>query len=165
MVQDVVARKLTYAAAAHGVSVPTVRKWVGRFLSCGASGLRDASSRPQASPRAIASNTALRIVELRRRYLTHAAIARALGISASTVGRVLRRAKLARWSDLRPSEPAMRYEHACPGDLVIWTPRSWGAIESSGIGSPGIGAIRPAEPAGNICSWPSMTTPAWRTAK
>ena len=32
MVKDVVERKLTLAAAAsvHGVSVPTVRKWVGR---------------------------------------------------------------------------------------------------------------------------------------
>jgi transposase-like protein len=133
MVQDVVARKLTYAAAAaHGVSVPTVRKWVGRFLSCGASGLRDASSRPQASPRAIASKTALAIVELRRRYLTHAAIARALGISASTVGRVLRRAKLARRSDLRPSEPVMRYEHACPGDLVHLDTQKLGRIEKLG---------------------------------
>ena len=134
MVQDVVDRKLTYAAAAaaHGVSVPTVRKWVGRFLSCGAIGLRDASSRPQASPRAIASKTALGIVELRRRYLAHAAIARALGKSASTVVRVLRRAKLARWSDLRPSEPAMRYEHACPGDLVHLDTKKLGRIEKLG---------------------------------
>jgi len=134
MVQDVVDRKLTYAAAAaaHGVSVPTVRKWVGRFLSCGAIGLRDASSRPQASPRAIASKTALGIVELRRRYLAHAAIARALGKPASTVGRVLRRAKLARWSDLRPSEPAMRYEHACPGDLVHLDTKKLGRIEKLG---------------------------------
>jgi hypothetical protein len=60
----------------------------------------------------------LAIVGLRRRYLTHAAIARTLGVSGSTVGRVLRRAKLARWSDPRPSEPVVRYEHACPGDLL-----------------------------------------------
>ena len=79
MVQDVLERKLTYAAAAatHGVSVPTVRKWDGRFLSQGAPGLQDASSRPLGSPRATASKTALAIIELRRRYLTHAAIARA----------------------------------------------------------------------------------------
>jgi transposase-like protein len=51
MVQDVLERKLTYtaAAASHGVSVPTVRKWVGRFLSQGEAGLQDASSRPQLS--------------------------------------------------------------------------------------------------------------------
>jgi transposase-like protein len=134
MVQDVLERKLTYAgaAAAHGVSVPTVRKWVGRFLSQGECGVRDASSRPQVSPRAIASKTALAIIELRRRYLTHAAIARALGVSGSTVGRVLRRAKLARWSDLKPSEPVLRYEHAHPGDLVHIDTKKLGRIEKMG---------------------------------
>src|SRR6266542_4421405 len=56
MVHDVIERKLTYAATAagHGVSVPTVRKWVGRYLTQGEPGLRDASSRPQRSPRSIA---------------------------------------------------------------------------------------------------------------
>ena len=51
MVQDVTEGKLTHAAAAanHAVSVPTVRKWVGRFLTQGAADLRDASSRPHAS--------------------------------------------------------------------------------------------------------------------
>jgi transposase InsO family protein len=134
MVQDVVDRKLTYAAAAaaHGVSVPTVRKWVGRFLSQGVPGLGDVSSRPQVSPRAIASKTTLAIIELRRRYLTHAAIARALSVSTSTVGRVLRRAKLARWSDLKPSEPVVRYEHACPGDLVHIDTKKLGRIEKMG---------------------------------
>ena len=134
MVQDVLERRLSFAAAGavHGVSVPTVRKWVGRFLSQGGAGLRDASSRPQVSPRAIASKTALAIIELRRRYLTHAAIARALGVSGSTVGRVLRRAKLARWSDLKPSEPVLRYEHACPGDLVHIDIKKLGRIEKIG---------------------------------
>lgn len=134
MVQDVLERKLTFVAAAavHGVSVPTVRKWVGRFLRQGEVGLRDASSRPQVSPQAIASKTALAIIELRRRYLTHAAIARGLGVSGSTVGRVLRRAKLARWSDLKPSEPVVRYEHACPGDLVHIDTKKLGRIERTG---------------------------------
>lgn len=120
MVQDVVDRKMTFAAAAAGnaVSVPTVRKWVGRYLAQGDVGLRDASSRPHVSPRAIAPATALAVVELRRRFLTHARIARTLRVSASTVGRVLRRAGLAQWSDLTPSEPAVRYEHDHPGDLV-----------------------------------------------
>ena len=120
MVQDVIERKLTYAAAAakHQVSVPTVRKWVGRYLTQGEPGLRDASSRPQVSPRAIAPSTALAIVELRRRFLTHARIAESLRVSASTVGRVLARAGLSRWADLAPSEPIVRYEHAHPGDLL-----------------------------------------------
>src|SRR5437016_5683090 len=120
MVQDVLERKLTHAAAAakHDVSVPTVRKWVGRYLTQGEAGLRDASSRPQVSPRSIAPSTALAMVELRRRFLTHARIAQSLGVSASTVGRVLARAGLSRWADLVPSEPIVRYEHAHPGDLL-----------------------------------------------
>ena len=120
MVQDVIERKLTYAAAAakHQVSMPTVRKWVGRYLTQGEPGLRDASSRPQISPRAIAPSTAVAIVELRRRFLTHARIAQSLRVSASTVGRVLARAGLSRWADLAPSEPIVRYEHAHPGDLL-----------------------------------------------
>jgi transposase InsO family protein len=120
MVQDVIEHKLTHAATAakHDVSVPTVRKWVGRYLTQGAPGLRDASSRPQVSPRAIAPSIALAIVELRRRFLTHARIAQSLAVSESTVGRVLARAGLSRWADLAPSEPIVRYEHAHPGDLL-----------------------------------------------
>jgi transposase InsO family protein len=131
MVQHVVEHKLslTAAAAAHGVSVPTVRKWVGRYLAHGAAGLRDVSSRPQLSPRAIAPRTALAIVELRRRYLTHAHIARGLHVSQSTVGRVLRRAGLSHLSDLQPSEPVVRYEHAHPGDLVHLDIKKLGRIE------------------------------------
>ena len=44
MVQDVLQRKLrpSAAAARHEVSVPTARKWVGRYLVQGEPGLRDA---------------------------------------------------------------------------------------------------------------------------
>ena len=131
MVQELIERKLTLTGAAsdHGVSVPTVRKWVGRYLAQGESGLRDASSRPRVSPRAIAPATALAIVELRRRFLTQARIARTLRVSASTVGRVLRRAGLSRWSDLAPSEPVVRYEHAHPGDLLHIDTKKLGRIE------------------------------------
>jgi len=134
MVRDLTGRNMTLAAcaAAHAVSVPTVRKWVGRFLAQGEAGLRDASSRPRVSPRAIAPATALGIVELRRRFLTQARIAQTLGVSASTVGRVLRRAGLSRWSDLAPSEPVMRYEHAEPGDLLHIDTKKLGRIERVG---------------------------------
>lgn len=134
MVRDVLERKLTHAAAAtrHHVSVPTVRKWVGRYLTQGEPGLRDASSRPRASPRAIAPQTALAIVELRRRFLTQAAIARNLGLSESTVSRVLARAGLSRWADLVPSEPTVRYEHAHPGELLHIDTKKLGRIVRMG---------------------------------
>ena len=134
MIQDVLERKLSRAAAAaqHHVSEPTVRKWVGRYLAQGERGLRDASSRPAVSPRAIAPQTALAIVELRRRFLTHARIAQSLGVSGSTVSRVLARAGLSRWSDLTPSEPVVRYEHAEPGDLLHIDTKKLGRIVRMG---------------------------------
>jgi transposase InsO family protein len=134
MVQDVLDRKLspTAAAARHDVSAPTVRKWVGRYLAQGQPGLRDASSRPRVSPRATAPPTALAIVELRRRFLTHARIAASLGVSPSTVGRVLARAGLSRWADLVPSEPTVRYEHEHPGDLLHIDTKKLGRIVRMG---------------------------------
>jgi transposase-like protein len=70
LVMDAIERDLTLraAAAAHNVSVPNARKWVGRYLA-------DCSSRPKRSPRSIAPSQALAIVELRRRRLIHGRIA------------------------------------------------------------------------------------------
>lgn len=79
---------LTRAAAAGmaGVCEAAVRKWRGRYVAEGKAGLNDRSSRPTHSPRTIKVETALAIVELRRRRLTHARIAASLGVSQSTVG-------------------------------------------------------------------------------
>ncbi len=120
------------AAAAADVSEPTARKWLGRYLAQGEAGLRDRSSRPKASPRAIASDKALAIVELRRRRLTQARIAASLAVSKSTVGRVLARAGLSRLRDLEPSAPVVRYEHAHPGDLVHIDTKKLGRIARLG---------------------------------
>jgi transposase InsO family protein len=120
------------AACAADVSEPTARKWLGRYLACGELGLHDRSSRPKCSPRAIAPHTALAIVELRRRRLTQARIAASLGVSASTVGRVLCRAGLSKMHDLEPCAPVMRYEHAHPGDLLHIDTKKLGRIERMG---------------------------------
>ena len=45
----------------------------------------DASSRPARSPRSIDAGKALLIVELRRRHMLQAQIARSVGVSESTV--------------------------------------------------------------------------------
>jgi transposase InsO family protein len=131
LVMDVLERDLTLcaAAAAHSVSVPTARKWVGRYLAQDEAGLADRSSRPAHSPRAIAPAAAVRILELRRRRLTQAAIARAVGVSKSTVSRVLARAGLSRLRDLDPAEPIVRYEHERPGDLLHLDTKKLGRIE------------------------------------
>src|SRR5881392_3400287 len=93
MVQQMIAgASAAVAAQEHGVTPVTARKWLGRYLAKGDAGLADASSRPVRSPRTIAPATALLIVELRRRRLTQARIARSTAVSESTVSRVLARA-------------------------------------------------------------------------
>jgi transposase InsO family protein len=131
MVRTIVEDKLTpaEAAAEAGVSEPTARKWLGRFLAGGEAGLVDRRSRPNVSPRRISTTKALAIEELRRRRLTQARIAQAIGVSKSTVGRVLARAGISRLRDLEPSEPVVRYEHAHPGDLIHIDTKKFGRIE------------------------------------
>ena len=120
MVEDITKRGLSaaQAAAAHGVSAVTARKWLGRYLAKGVEALADKSSRPATSPRAIAPSVALVIIELRRKLFTQARIATYLGVSKATVSRVLRRAGLSRFSDLAPVEAVQRYERDAPGDLL-----------------------------------------------
>ncbi|ETH42739.1 DNA-binding helix-turn-helix protein [Bordetella pertussis H939] len=57
MVQQLIAHQVCVpeAARAYGVTAPTVRKWLGRFLAQGQAGLADAA----VSPRAIAPAKAL----------------------------------------------------------------------------------------------------------
>ena len=130
MIQDLTIRGMSVsaAAAAHGVTPPTARKWLGRYLALGEAGLVDASSRPDNSPRAIEPGKALAIVELRHRRLTQARIAAALSVSKSTVSRVLARAGLSRLADLQPVEPVVRYEHEAPGDMLHIDTKKLGRI-------------------------------------
>jgi transposase len=130
LVQDITVHGLSacVAAQAHGVSAPTARKWLGRYLALGDAGLTDASSRPAHSPRRIEPAKALAVVELRHKRLTQARIAAALSLSRSTVGRVLARAGLSRLSDLQPAEPVVRYEHPAPGDMLHIDTKKLGRI-------------------------------------
>ena len=134
MVRDIVESGLsiTEAGDLYGVTAPTARKWLSRFLAVGEAGLQDRSSRPVASPRSIDPKTALTVVELRRKRLTQARIADYLGLSRSTVGRVLRRAGLSRLKDLDPVPLVTRYEHAQPGDLIHLDTKKLGRIERLG---------------------------------
>jgi transposase InsO family protein len=116
------------AAAEHGVTAQTARKWFARYLCEGEAGLADASSRPARSPRTIAPSKALLIVELRKRRMIQARIARNVGVSESTVSRVLARAGMSRLSELEPAEPVVRYEHEAPGDLLHIDTKKLGRI-------------------------------------
>jgi len=104
------------AADAAGVSVRTAAKWVGRFRSQGAAGLRDGSSRPRRQPRATPVRTISAIIRLRHLGLPAWQIARRVSRPRSTVAVVLRRVGLGR---LRvPVPPPRRYEWPAAGDLV-----------------------------------------------
>ena len=60
---------------------------------------------------------ALAIVELRRKRLTQARIAQALGVAARTFSRVLARAGLSRLADLERAEPAVAFFEFRPGNI------------------------------------------------
>ena len=105
-------------AEAFGVSVRTVCKWVVRYRADGEAGLRDRSSRPHRSPTATPADTAERIEGLRRIRRTMLGIAQEVGVSVSTVSRLLRLRGLSKLSALDPVVPIVRYERATPGELI-----------------------------------------------
>src|ERR1019366_8148945 len=88
------------AAASFRVTPKTVAKWVRRYQSEGAAGLRDRSSRPHRSPRATSSSQVGLVIEFRRQHRPAYQIAQSTGLSPATVSRILRRARLSRWRDL-----------------------------------------------------------------
>lgn len=105
-------------AAAFGISVRTVYKWLARQRMYGDEGLQDRSSRPHANPRAFTAAFDEIIARLRTFRLTALDIAGALGLARSTIAHVLKRMGLNRRDRLNPPEPARRYERDHPGDLI-----------------------------------------------
>ena len=106
------------AAQACGVSERTAYKWLARYRAGGWDGLRDRSSRPQRCPHQTPADTGQRIIDLRRQRRTYRQISQELGVSVSTVGRVLTRAGLNRLSMLEPARPTNRYVYDEPGGLL-----------------------------------------------
>jgi transposase InsO family protein len=119
-------------AAAFGISERTVRKWRTRYQQAAAAGLVDRSCRPHRSPRATPAAVVAQVVALRRQRWTGARIAPAVALSRATVGRLLRRLRLARLRALVPVEPVRRYERARPGELLHVDIKKLGRI--AGVG-------------------------------
>ena len=109
---------LKQVARGFAVSVPTARKWRARYQAEGVGGLLDRSSRPHGSPAATPARLQLATKVLRWQRWTCAQIAGALGISAATAARILRRSGLSRRGRLEPPGLVQRYEHAAVGGLV-----------------------------------------------
>jgi transposase InsO family protein len=125
-----------------GISVRTGYKWAKRFREEGEAGLEDRSSRPNQMPRLTPPDRADLILRLRQCRLTGREIARKLKMPRSTVAAVLARAGVSRLSDLEPPEPANRYEHERPGDLVHLDIKKLGRIERPGHRVTGNRAVR-----------------------
>lgn len=73
-----------------------------------------------------------KVIDLRRLRRPGFEIARETGMSASTVSRILRAVRLSRARDLDPPEPARRYEHEAPGDMIHLDIKKLGRFERTG---------------------------------
>jgi transposase InsO family protein len=116
------------AAAAVGVSVRTVAKWLAR----GRQALVDRSSRPHRQPRRLAATTEAAIVALRRTRATAWQISAALDVPRSTVTRVLARCGLNRVAACEPPVAVQRYEWPHAGDLLHLDVKRLGRIQGIG---------------------------------
>lgn len=120
------------AAEAAGISPRTAFKWLARFKKEGRAGLRDRSCRPANSPKRTEAAVVAKVIDLRRSRLPASEVARQLGLPRSTVGLILRRKGLSRWSALEKKEPPRRYEIAEPGGLVHLDIKKLGKIQGVG---------------------------------
>jgi transposase InsO family protein len=120
LVKQVLERVLTpaAAAAAAGVSLRTIYKWLSRFRNEGAVGLRDRGSRPKRLRCSLSERQRRLIERLRRERRPYREIAKRALASLSSVGRYVKRLGLHRLEVLEPKPPVQRYEHAHPGELV-----------------------------------------------
>ena len=87
-------------------------------LTEGLAGLRDRSSRPNASPNKTPDGIEAKVIALRKERRIYHRIAAETGVSKATVGRILIRHGLNRWRDLEPAEPVRRYERDKPGEMI-----------------------------------------------
>lgn len=119
------------AEAAH-ISVRTAYKWLARFQREGRAGLRDRSSRPKRASNRTEAAVVAKVIDLRRSRLPATEVARRLVMPRSTVGLILRRKGLAKWSSLEKKEPPRRYEIAEPGGLLHLDIKKLGKIQGVG---------------------------------
>ena len=88
-------------------------------MSPGTDGLCDRSSRPVSSPRQTQPDKRERIVNLHRNYrLPYPEIARRIGVSVATVGRICAQAGAAKLPPIETVLPKRRYERQTPGEIL-----------------------------------------------
>jgi transposase InsO family protein len=119
---------LTQAAEAAEVSLPTARKWVGRYRAEGEAGLLDRSSAADEVHNRTPEERVEVICALRRLRFTGCELAELLGMPETTVSGILTRVGLGRLGRLG-LEPARRYEKQRPGELIHVDVKKLGRIE------------------------------------
>jgi len=127
------ARALREAAEAAGVSARTAAKWVARYRVEGEAGLLDRSSAPLRVHNRTEERTIAAIAALRRLRFTGPEIAELLDRPLSTVSGILTRIGMGKLGRLG-MEPARRYEHARPGELIHIDVKKLGRIGEKGPG-------------------------------
>ncbi len=121
--------KSAEVAAAFGVSLRTVRKWLARFRAGGQAALSNRASAPARVARRLPDRLVALALHLR---LAGAEIARKLGLARSTVARWLARAGMGRLARLDPPEPVRRYQRARPGELIHLDIKKLGRFDRHG---------------------------------
>lgn len=107
-----------HAAEAAGISTRTAYKWLRRYRTEGACGLRDRPSRARHLRHALPNEWCDLVAYLRHFRQPARLIARQLGLARSTVSAVLSRQGLGPQRALEPPAPACRYERRQAGDLL-----------------------------------------------
>jgi transposase InsO family protein len=120
------------AAEAAGLSQRQTYRWLKRYRAGGAAALADRSSAPQRCPRGVPAERIAEIERVRRQRLSGPAIARQLGMPASTVGGILRRLGLGKLAALETRPPVVRYQRAQPGELLHIDVKKLGRIAAVG---------------------------------
>ncbi len=120
-------------AAAFGISVRTVYKWLKRHREGGRAALINGASAPARPARSIGRWWVEAALRLRRAYrMTADQIADTLGLARSTVARWLKRAGLGRLAALEPKPPVIRYQRERPGELLHLDIKTLGRFDKPG---------------------------------
>tara|TARA_B100000965_G_scaffold359301_1_gene339268 strand:+ start:335 stop:1288 length:954 start_codon:yes stop_codon:yes gene_type:complete len=120
-------------AAAFGISVRTVYKWLARYRSGGVAALETRPSTPRCQAGMIDRRWQDVAVRLRRTCrMTAAGIADRLHLARSTVARWLKRMGLGRLKALEPKPPVIRYQRERPGELIHLDIKSLGRFDRPG---------------------------------
>jgi transposase InsO family protein len=131
-----------HVAEQLGVSRATVYKWLRRYAEAGEPGLADRSSRPVRMPARTPARVERKVLAARRRRRRGAVVLAAeLGLSPSTVGRILARHSVPHLAAIDPvtGQPARtsrrspnRYEHDRPGAMIHVDVKKLGRIPPGG---------------------------------